>query len=258
MPNRKDRRAQRSKERHARPFPSKEVALAAGKQSARTGELPPGYLDLIQRLARLILEWKRAEPKRPELLWHDMMEGPKEQPKTILIGNLQGESLKYIAGSPDAIRCLEWVDAQTNHEATLYQATWALKLAGELPGGPEEPKARYESWGHQLIRDFARKGPASAQIIPESPCPHCGAPLNAAGGKGDARPEPGNLSLCCMCAGISQYGPEPDLALSAFPEEAIAALDEEDRNALRDAQAMIRQAATQMMTGKHQRSEVEA
>jgi hypothetical protein len=238
--NRKQRRAEQAARRRA----ARAAAYAAGVEARETNELPPGYLDLIYEMARLISRWIGEQPTPPELLWHDMTRG---EPKTLIIGAMRGESLKYVAGSPDAVRCLEWVDEQTGHEATLYQATWALKLAGQLPGGPPPPTA--QSWGSKIIEDWAREreNPARKLDVPVV-CPHCGKELDAAGGAGDHRPTPGALNICVYCAGLSQF--TDALGLAALSDEDVARLDEETRGGLLDAQAMLRRALLRMAGAK--------
>jgi hypothetical protein len=103
-------------------------AFEAGQRSAKTGEVPPGYVELVKRMARLIPEWIAAEPVPPDLRWHDSRDD-----ETLIVGPLTGDALKWLAASPDAVRLCQWLDAQTGREASLLQARIALELAGQLP-----------------------------------------------------------------------------------------------------------------------------
>jgi hypothetical protein len=220
------------------------AAFAAGQRAAQTGELPPGYIDCIRQLAGLILQWVREQTSPPHLVWHDMTDGPPEQ-NTILIGPLQGDSLKYVAGSPDAIRCLQWVDEQSGGVGSLYQATWALKMAGFLPLPPGLERDDIRS-GFETARRFARAVNDARNKHAPSPCPHCGKIIDASGGGPDgAGPSPGALSVCLYCQGVSQYG--GDLTLRPFAE--IDRLPEDVRRQIEDLQAILRQAHLQAATG---------
>jgi hypothetical protein len=209
-------------------------AFEAGKRSAKTGELPPGYVELIKRMAQLILEWIEREPGLPDLRWHDMTED-----KTMLIGPLKGDPLKYVAGSPDAVRLLEWLDVRTDGEATLYQATMALKLAGQLPGGPErtEPEMVRESAAWRAIEAYARETGTTTRHATTT-CPHCGRTIDAATGVGDAVPKPGNWAVCAACGGINRY--DAKLRPVAPGAEEFAALEPEIRAQLEEMQALVR------------------
>jgi hypothetical protein len=89
---------------------------------------PPGYVELIQRLAVLIEQWCCDFHGLPDLQWH-------EPEGTAFIGPLHGDALKYLAKSPDAMALLMWLDEQTDRKATLIQATIALQSLGHLRGG---------------------------------------------------------------------------------------------------------------------------
>lgn len=59
--------------------------------------------------------------------------------------------------------------------------------------------------------------------IPEQLCPYCGEHVDRATpapSNQDARPEPGNFSLCCSCAGILVY--QADLTVRKATDEEIA------------------------------------
>jgi hypothetical protein len=225
-------------------------AFEAGKRAAKTGEAPPGYVELIKRMARLIPEWIAAEPGLPDLRWHDMVADEKT-----IIGPLKGDALKYVGGSPDAVRLLEWLDTQTNGEATLYQATWALKLAGQLPGGPERaaPETVHESAALKAIKAFADQTGTTTRYA-AAPCPHCGTTIDAATGVGDAVPEPGNWAVCVACGGIVRY--DAELRPVALDAEELAALEPEIRSHLEEMQALVRQSLARKLGGK--RSPVDA
>jgi hypothetical protein len=217
-------------------------AIEAGKRAAKTGEMPPGYVELIKSMARLILEWIEAEPGVPDLRWHDMTDD-----KTALIGPLTGDPLKYVAGSPDALRLLEWLDTQTNGKATLYQATMALKLAGQLPGGPE---TSHESAGYNRflrIADRVSKH-GEADRIAGSPCGHCGKDLDSASGDGGHKPNPGDVSVCVYCCGINEF--DAELRLVKLTDEQIDALPSESASEIREMQALMRSAIAKAFAGK--------
>ena len=76
-----------------------------------TGEVPPGYVALVERMCGLIGEWYQAQPARPDLRWLDWGD-------TLFAGVLQGDALKYLADSPDAFRLLEWLGEQTGQKFT--------------------------------------------------------------------------------------------------------------------------------------------
>ena len=65
-------------------------------------------------------------------------------------------------------------------------------------------------------------------------CPNCGNFLDAATQiGGDAKPDPGDISVCIECAAILQFG--DDLALTIFPEDELKTLP-------KNIQAMLIQA----------------
>jgi len=236
MPNRKDRRAQRAQERKGRRFASSNAAYEAGRLSAQTGELPPGYYEDVEKLARAMACWLEAEPTKPDLRWHDMT-----TTDTTIAGPLAGEALKYVAATPDAIRMLEWVDRETGHVGTLYQATWALKLIGQLPGGPERAKLekRFESAAWQNFQAYVHQtGTTTRQV--EHPCPHCAAPISAATGVGDSVPKPGMWNVCSACGGINRF--DEQLRSVALGQEELDALDPDHRAELEEMSAIARAA----------------
>jgi hypothetical protein len=231
----------RAKE-YVRPNRKQRRAFEAGKRSAKTGELPPEYAELIGRMARLILEWIEQEPGLPDLRWHDMTAD-----KTMVIGGLSGAALKYLAGSPDAIRLCEWLDERTGGEATLYQATWALKLAGQLPGGPA-PETSHESDAYKTFLRLADRAAQHGDRVAASPCGHCGKELDGATSDGGRRPRPGDLTVCVYCCGLNKI--DADLRLTKLTEEQVDALPLEVAVRLREMQALMRSALMKAFAGK--------
>jgi hypothetical protein len=170
-------------------------ALAAGRRSARTREMPPGYVALIQRLMTLIVQWCEEQATLPDLRWLD-------SGNTAFIGPLQGTAVKYIADSPDAFRLVAWLDEQTHHEGTLFQLDVALRQLGHLPSRADS--AEIVSTRHDGQR----------------PCPHCGANLD--GTTGTTSPSPGDFSICSYCCGFMRFG--DDLVLVPISEADLEAL----------------------------------
>lgn len=112
--NRKERRARKAADR------------VLGKTIA-SREFPPGYVQLVERLAMLVTYWVEHEPTLPDLRWHD-------RGTVIYAGDLTGPGLKFLANSPDAYRLCHWVDERTDRKATLFQMDCALRSLGHLPG----------------------------------------------------------------------------------------------------------------------------
>jgi len=204
-----------------------------------SGELPPGYIALVERLCGLIGEWYRAQPSRPELRW-------LEWGDTVFAGALQGEALKYLADSPDAFRLLEWLDAQTEHEATIFQAKVALQYVGMIPGGPER-KVLIDSLP-KAIEAFAF-GSGTTTRMPPQACPRCGKMLDANDGEKDHVPQPGSFTVCVACAALHQFSPEMRL-LAVTPEE-FAALPTEFQDEIASIQAMIVLARSRVPLAPH-------
>jgi hypothetical protein len=59
--------------------------------------------------------------------------------------------------------------------------------------------------------------------VPESKCPHCGEKLTHASPiDGEGGPEPGNISLCCMCGEVLLF--DQELRMVPIPEAELAEL----------------------------------
>jgi hypothetical protein len=175
-------------------------------------KIPPEYVALIKRLMVLIQQWCGEQPALPDLKWLD----PGD---TVFIGGLAGKALDFLCDSPDARRLCEWLDEQTNRQATVFQMTMALRFLGHLPGGPDaELKKR-------LIA---------------SPCPTCGKSLDGASNPSGAMPSPGDFSVCVYCAGFARY--DERLALRACSADELDELEPEARAGLETAQDAIRTA----------------
>jgi hypothetical protein len=185
-----------------------------------TKPMPPGYIEQIQQLVKLIVRWCGEQPGLPDLRWHD----PGEM---VYVGPLKGEPLKFLANSPDAFRLLEWLDAQTGCKVTILQATIALAELGHLPQPAAaehvrgiDQQVKSTSAAMRKLEAFAFNTGTDTRV-PVSPCPHCGKGLD--GATGAREPHPGDLGMCVSCYGFLQYG--EGLVLQAITEEQIAALD---------------------------------
>lgn len=233
--NRKDRRAQRAQERKAR-----RPAFQAGQRAAEKGEVPPQYIEDTGRIAAAMLAWLAAEPTLPDLKWHDMM-----ATDTMIAAPLAGEWLEYLAATPDAIRMLEAVDAATKHVGSLYQATVALKLISQLPGGPSwlQPRTRYESQGAKELRSLGETWGDESLRIATTPCGHCGVDITGASSSSGERPTPGGLTCCIECGGFSEF--DAELRLVPLSAEAFAALEPETRAVLDEMRSLLLAARAQ-------------
>lgn len=74
-------------------------------------------------------------------------------------------------------------------------------------------------------------------MVPRSPCGHCGKALDGASHEDGIKPKPGDLSVCWACAGINRFG--PTLALERLDE---ADFPPEVADELRHRQSLIRAA----------------
>jgi hypothetical protein len=189
-------------------------ALAAGRRSARTGNMPTGYVALVERLAALIVQWCEEQSTLPDLRWLD----PGD---TVFIGALQGEPVRYLADSPDAFRLVAWLDEQTNHEGTLLQLTVALRGLGHLPGGTAPDVVR-RSQAMRHIEEFATGTGTSTRHDRPRPCPHCRKNLDGASGPKGSSPGPGDFSICVYCCGVMRF--DDDLQLVPVSESDLDAL----------------------------------
>jgi hypothetical protein len=198
---------------------------------------PPGYVALVQRLCGLVGEWHRAQTKPPDLRW-------LEWGDTVFAGALDAEACKYLADSPDAFRLLEWLDEQTGHEATLFQARVALQFVGLIPGGPErEVVSKYP----KAIEAFAF-GTGTTTRMPPQPCTRCGKMLYANDGEEGHEPKPGALTVCAVCAALHTFSDEMQL-VAVTPEE-FEALPTETQDEIASIQAIIILARTRAPIGK--------
>ncbi len=69
-------------------------------------------------------------------------------------------------------------------------------------------------------------------------CPTCGIDLNASSHK-DSAPSEGDLSICCECGEILQYG--ADLGLEAVSKKELAKIERDDPEYYREVMAMQQQ-----------------
>lgn len=248
MPNRKDRRAQRSQERKARRTDTMGASYSTGgqipehirnspqfKRAAKEG-MPPEYFALIETMARLIFEWVQAEPARPDLKWHQT-----DANRTIITGDLD-VGAAYLANSPDAFRLLAWLDEKTERKASIYQVTWALRLCRGMPmpdGSYYGVKTTHESDAMKAMQTFVRDFGKAETAVPPSPCGHCGKLLEAATGtESGQKAEPGNLSICVKCLGINRF--DENLAMVAMTDEDMAAVPAPVRAQLDEMAALLR------------------
>lgn len=62
--------------------------------------------------------------------------------------------------------------------------------------------------------------------VSPAPCPYCGSKLDAATDPyGDARPKPGDASVCWYCAGVLVFGDDLAVRLPTDEERATFLLD---------------------------------
>ena len=203
------------------------------------GAVPTAYVALVQRLCGLIVQWHREQTPRPELRWLDWGD-------TIFAGTLEPGACKYLADSPDAFRLLEWLDEQTGHEATLFQAKVALQQVGLMPGGPERevlidslPKA---------IEAYAF-GSGTTTRMPPQACTRCGKMLDANDGEEGHVPKPGAFTVCAMCAALHRFSDE--MRIVAVTPEEFAALPTEFQDEIASIQAMIVLARSRVPLAPH-------
>lgn len=232
--NRRERRAEQSRARKA---------FEAGKAAAKTGKLPPGYYELIERMARLAADWVNSQPTTPELRWH------ASDDKTIVTGSLGEPHVQaYLANSPDAFRLLAWLDEQTGREASLYQATWALRRCRALPmpdGSYYGVETRFESAAMKNLRAIADD--TKSHRVAGTACGHCGKVLDHVSRAEGGLPKPGDLSVCFKCFGINQFSEA--LENVAVTPEAFEALPVELKAQLEEMVALLRMSRSKPRAG---------
>lgn len=211
-------------------------AEAQKRKASKEPRFPPGYIACVEKIARLIPEWLRAQPTTPVLRFVDWGD-------TCFAGPLRGEALRFLADSPDAFRLLEWLDEQTGGEATLLQAKVVLD---RMRADPKEVKT---SAAFQHLEAFAKAKFEPFDAKP-CPCPWCGVRLDAASpASADAKLEPGCFSVCVRCGGINRYG--EDLTLEKVEPEQLAELPADFRHQLEEMGDLMR-AARMMATKKRE------
>ncbi len=188
---------------------------------------PPAYVALVERLCGLIGEWYQAQPARPDLRWIEWGD-------TVFAGALQGEVLKYLADSPDAFRLLAWLDEQTGHEATVFQARTALQHVGLIPGGPQR-EVLIESMP-KAIESYAF-GTGTTTRMPPQPCTRCAKLLDANDGEAGHVPRPGSFTVCVECAALHVFSAE--MLLVAVSPDEFAALPTDFQDEIASIQTLI-------------------
>jgi hypothetical protein len=213
---------------------------------AKREQIPAGYRAVIEQMIQLIPQWCGEQPGLPDLRWHDNDDG------VLVIAALQGDALKYLAKTPDAIRLLQWLDEKTDHKATLLQARVALQMLGHLPGGPEL-EVKHQSAAMRAISALANNTTTDTRIG-VSPCPTCGKGLDAASSAKGHTPRPGDASVCIYCSTALVFA--EDLTLRAMTDDELEALPTEVRNQIQETGDLFRAARTGAL--KKKRSPVQA
>jgi hypothetical protein len=203
--------------------------------------LPPAYVELVKTLIQLIQRWCGEQPGLPDLRWLD----PGD---TMFVGSLGSPAVKFLADSPDAFRLLAWLDEQTGREATVFQATVALRMLGHLPGGPGVGAIK-ESAGMRNLEAFAHETGTDTRHAAIA-CPHCGKGLDGASGLEGHVPRPGDLGLCVYCLGVHEFGEGTFRALSEADLDALAVDNPDSIAAVREMQALMRASKLKKLTGK--------
>lgn len=269
--NRKDRRAQRVRERkarrsdtmgassHAGPLPehvTSHPAFQEGKLRAEKGEgFPPEYYEQIERAAKLAFEWVHAQPAPPDLRWVE------QKDDGVFIAAALDAGALYLADSPDAFALLAWLDEQTGRKLSLNQVVWALRRCRALPmpdGSYLGVSTSHESEAYRAfmaVAERVRVGDERDRVI-ASACGHCGKMLDAASSTHGHKPRHGDLSICVYCGGANMF----DAALRAMrlTDEQIDTLPSVVARQLRDMQELIRGALGRVAGGKRKGPPVEA
>ncbi len=220
--------------------------LRAAKALVQKHEFPPGYIQLVERLAKLIREWCRAQPTTPELRFHD-------RGKILYAGSLGNpDAVKFLANSPDAFRLCAWLDEQTGRQATVFQVDCVLREMGAFDP-PGEVKAT--GAGMATLTAFAKRTSTDTVHAP-SPCGWCGTVLNTSAGREGHVPEPGHFCVCVRCAGLHRYG--PGLVLERFNDEDLETLDPDSRSELESTRDLLRAARLQSGQNSYNKDRAEA
>lgn len=203
----------------------------AKRDRARAGSkpFPPGYVECLEKMARLIPEWIRAQPSPPELKFH-------EWGTVAFTGSLMdAATVRYLAASPDAEALLRWLGEQTDGQATLLQAKHVLAHLGAF----RKPEPVRASKAMQTLEHFAH-ATGTTEDVPPSPCGHCGHMNEKASGMPGEGPSPGALAICGGCGGVNQY--DERLHTVRVTDEEVEAFPPEDRAHVQDMQSLIRNA----------------
>jgi hypothetical protein len=160
--------------------------------------------------------------------------------RTLIVGTIEPRTFRYLAGSPDAERCLAWLGPR-HPEATLYMATWALKLVGQLEGPFEsEPASKAVRMLRRSTEQILGGKHKAEDVIAPTACGHCGGVHEAASGDRGQKPKPGDYSVCFSCTGINRY--DEELRNVRVDEAEIDALPADLHDSLREAQSWLRTA----------------
>lgn len=225
--NRKDRRAERAKQRQ--------------------GEgAPPAYYEQIERAGKLVFEWVHAQPAPPDLRWVE------QKDDGVFIAAALDVGARYLADSPDAFALLAWLDEQTGRKLTLNQALWALRRCRALPmpdGSYFGVSTSHESGAYKALLHMADRIARhdEADRIAGSPCGHCGKELDAASAVDGHKPRPGDLSVCVYCCGINGF--DAELRLAALSGERLDALPSDAVQQIREMQGLMRAAHAKAWRG---------
>lgn len=87
----------------------------------------------------------------------------------------------------------------------------------------------------RIVEQYGKPIAEREDMVPRSPCGHCGKVLDGASHEDGIKPKPGDLSVCWGCAGINRFG--PTLALERLDE---ADFPPEVADELRHRQSLIR------------------
>ncbi len=210
--------------------------LRAAKAAVHKHEFPPGYIQLVERLAKLIPEWCRAQPKTPELRFHD-------RGRILYAGSLGNpDAVKFLANSPDAFRLCAWLDEQTGRQATVFQVDCVLRELGAFA----KHESKVTSPAMATLTAFAENSGTTTRHA-ASPCGWCGVLLDTSSGRPGHVPEPRHFSVCIKCCGLNRYG--DGLLLERFSDDQLEGLDPESRAQLEQTRDLMR--AARLTTGQN-------